>query len=182
MTDIQYIDPDALLRISPLIQTIPELDEALPKLDLPPDGILWDYLMHHDGRYRLKAWSIKHAFACTHPECGRRWLPLYLTGKRFIDVHVLVQPYISGADPDVADTTVCLRLSRYHAYFETETLVTTTNDGASAAQQELEQLLQRKTSQLGVIDLAALVRQAVQDGLIKPTSAYEPGQKTESSA
>ena len=61
MTDIQYIDPDALLRISPLVQSLPELDEALPKLDLPPDGIEWEYLMHHDGRYCLKARNIKRA-------------------------------------------------------------------------------------------------------------------------
>lgn len=182
MTDIQYIDPDALLRISPLVQSLPELDEALPKLDLPPDGIEWEYLMHHDGRYCLKARNIKRAFACTHGECSSRWLALSLTDKRFIDANVHTRPYRSVAAPDVADTTVCLRLSRYRAYIKTETLATTTNDDTSTAQQELEQLLQRKTSQLGVIDLAALVRQAVQDGLIKPTSAYEPGQKTEPSA
>ena len=180
MTDIQYIDPDALLRISPLVQSLPELDEALPKLDLPPDGIEWDYLMRHDGRYRLKVKDMKRVFGCTHDECIGRWLALSLT-NRFIDANVLVNPYISAA-PDVADTTICLHLSRYRAYIKTETIVEVTNDGASAAQQELEQLLQRKASQLGVIDLAALVRQAVQDGLIKPTSAYEPGQKTEPSA
>ena len=181
MTDIQYIDPDALLRISPLVQSLPELDEALPKLDLPSDGIEWDYLMRHDGRYRLKVKDMKRAFACTHGECSSRWRALSLTDKRFIDANVHVNPYISAA-PDVADTTICLHLSRYRAYIKTETIVEVTNDGASAAQQELEQLLQRKASQLGVIDLAALVRQAVQDGLIKPTSAYEPGQKTEPSA
>ena len=178
MADIQYIDPAAILRLSPLISSHPELDVAEPKLDLPLYGIDWGYFMHHDGRYRLKLQSLKRVFGCTHPECSSRWLRLSLCDERFTGAGVLVQPYVSGVK-DSPDVTVCLRLSRYRKYFDTETLVTVEKDGTSNEQQQLEQLLQRKTSQLGIIDLAALVRQAVQDGLIKPTAAYEPGQKTE---
>ena len=169
MVNTHYIRIDSVLVHSHVTGLLSPHVLSEPTIALPADLVTWQISTGSRNTY-LSATYISPKAACKHEDCWSEWMRQRATHPRLSYTTI---------NPGVKDRVVCLRPSRYREYFDTETLPLA--GGAATAssdvQKSMERLLKLKTEQLGIVDLAALVSKAVEDGIIKPTSAYEPGQK-----